>query len=184
MKRYAIILLAGLFVLGCCPGKPKDKEVLARVNNYEIAQEEFEEEFQASSYAHMDTLESRKDFLNTLINRKLILQDAQNKGLDKDKSFLRMIEKFWEQSLLKLALERKSKEIAGSVMVSDKEIALVYDDLLKNGKTDKSPEQMYQQLKWEITKAKETQAINDWVAQLRYKAAIEVKSDLLKPNNK
>lgn len=183
MKKYTIILLAALFVLGCT-GKPKDREVLAKVNNYEITEQEFEEEFRASAYGSVDTQESRKEFLNTLINRKLILQDAQNKGLDKDKSFLKMIERFWEQSLLKLTLDKKSKEIAGSVLVNDKEIAKIYDDMRKNGKTDKSYDQMYQQIKWEITKSKETQAINDWVAQLRKKGEIKVNSDLLKSNNK
>lgn len=184
MKKYAILLLAALFVFGCCPDKPEGKKVLAKVNNYEIAEEEFEEEFRASTHGSVDILESREEFLNTLINRKLILQDAQKRGLDKDGSFLKMIEKFWEQSLLKLALDKKTKEVAGSVLVSDREIQETYNRLFKEGKTDKSYDQMYQQLKWEITKSKETQAMNDWVGQLRNKAEIKVNSDLLKPDDK
>jgi len=88
-----------------------------------------------------------------------------------------MIERFWEQSLLKVALDKKTKEVAGSVMVNDKEIAEAYDNLLKSGKTDKSYDQMYQQIKWEITRQKETQAMNEWVAQLRKKGEIKINLD-------
>ena len=177
MKKYLFLLLAAILTLGCGRPVEEKKEILAKINNYEITWEEFEGEFKASSYGYTDTAESRKEFLNTLINRKLILQDAQKKGLDKDKSFLKMIERFWEQSLLKVALDKKTKEVAGSVMVNDKEIAEAYDNLLKSGKTDKSYDQMYQQIKWEITRQKETQAINDWVAQLRKKGEIKINLD-------
>jgi len=183
MKKYLVILVALLFIFGCT-GKSKDKKVLAKVNNYEITAEEFEEEFKASTYGSVDTLASRKEFLNTLINRQLILQDAQKKGLDKDKNFLKMIEKFWEQSLLKFVLERKNNEVAGSTLVNDREIQETYDNMLKNGKTDRPYDQMYQQIKWEITKSKETQAMNDWLMQLGHKADIKINSALLKSNNK
>ena len=177
MKKYLFLLLAAILTLGCGRPVEEKKEILAKINNYEITWEEFEGEFKASSYGYTDTAESRKEFLNTLINRKLILQDAQKKGLDKDKGFLKMIERFWEQSLLKVALDKKTKEVAGSVMVNDKEIAEAYDNLLKSGKTDKSYDQMYQQIKWEITRQKETQAMNEWVAQLRKKGEIKINLD-------
>ncbi len=179
MRKYFIILLLSVFVLGC-QNQPKNKVVLAKVNNYEITQQEFEEEFKDSSFGRVDTLESRKEFLNTLINRKLILQEAQKKGLDKDKAFLKMIEKFWEQSLLKLALDKKSKEIAGSAIVSDKKIEEAYQRMLKNGKTDKTYDQMYNQIKWDILKLKESKAMNDWVNDLHKKADIKIDYGLLK----
>lgn len=112
MKNKMIILLAVMFIAGCACPLPKDEKVLAKINNYEITPEEFEEQFKESPYARDNTLEARKDFLKVLIGRKLILQDAQAKGLDKEKEFLKMIERFWEQSLLKLALQTKSQEIA------------------------------------------------------------------------
>ncbi len=181
MKKYGVILLVALFVFGCCPNKPVNKKVLAKINNYEITAEEFQGEFKASSYGYTDTAESRKEFLNTLINRKLILQDAQKKGLDKDKSFLKMIEKFWEQSLLKLAIDRKTRETAGAIQVTDKEIEAVYNDMVKEGKAaDKTYIQMYQQIKWELTRAKETQWLNDWISQLHKRSDIKVNYDLLK----
>ena len=181
MKRY-IILFSVLILAAGCSRAPKSKEsqVLAKINNYEITQEEFELEFKESAYGRNDTLQSRKEFLNLLIERKLILQDAQSKNLDKDRDFLRMIEKFWEQSLLKLTLDKKSKEIAGLATVSDKTIEEAYQKILKEGKTDKTYDQMYNQIKWEITKLKETKLLNDWMESLRKKARIKIDYELLK----
>lgn len=178
MQKYAIVMLAALFILGCA-AKPKEKIVLARVNNYEITQEEFQEEFKESAYARNETSESKKDFLNNLINRKLILQDAQQHGLDKEKSFLKMIERFWEQSLLKLAIEKKTKETTGSVLVTDGEIQDAYNKMFNEGKTVKTLSQMYQQIKWEITRQKQTQQLNEWINQLHKKADIKIDYNLL-----
>ena len=178
MKKYAVILLVGLFIAGCM-SRPEDRKILARINNYEISEDEFEEEFRVSSYSHSDTVESRGEFLNTLINRKLILQDAQKRGMDKDGSFLKMIERFWEQSLLKLALDRKSNEIAGSAFVGDKEVKEAYEAMFKEGKTDKPYDQMYQPIKWQITKQKENQTMSDWLISLRKRADIKILGDLV-----
>lgn len=128
----------------------------------------------ASPFAKKDTLESRKEFLNNLINRKLILQDAEQKGLDKDAAFLDMIQRFWEQSLLKLAIDRKSKEIANSTSVSEKTVEEVYRNMVKEGKADKPLAAMSQQIRWEITKLKEAQIIGLWMSDMRAKARIKV----------
>lgn len=174
MKKISLILLILAFIAGCGGGMQKEKNILAKVNNYEITKEEFEQEFSESSFAKVNTERSRKDFLENLITRKLILQDAQAKGLDKEKRFLKTIEKFWEQSLFKIAVDKKTKEIAGSVSVSDKEIEAYYNNLRKEGKTDKLYEQAYSQLKWEITKHKESEALSQWLAQLRKNADIKI----------
>jgi hypothetical protein len=179
MKINLVFLLFVIFLSGCGPVR-ENKQIVARINEYGITLDEFNNEFKNSSFAQNDTPDSKRDFLNNLINRKLILQDAQNKGLDKDKSFLKMIEKFWEQSLLKLAVERKTKDMANSVSVSDKEIEDAYNNMVKNGATQKPYDQMYQEIKWQITRDKGTQQLNDWVSQLHNKAQIQIDNDLLK----
>lgn len=126
MRRYLIITLAVLMIAGCkC--QAKDKQVLARINNYEITKQEFEEEFKDSAYGVSDTEESRKSFLENLINRKLVLQEAQRQGLDKDNAFLKSIERFWEQSLLKVMLDKKSKDISMLKDAGKKEVEDAYD---------------------------------------------------------
>jgi len=179
MKKYLLFLLILISALGC--GRvSREKAVLAKVNNYEITKNKFEEEFKESIYGTSDTLEAKKEFLANLINRKLILQDAQAKGLDKKQGFLRMIERFWEQSLLKLALDNKVEEISGSIAVSDKEIKALYDTMSQDGKISKPYEEIRNQLKREIVRSKESQAINRWVEQLHKNAQIKINDELLK----
>ena len=180
MKKYIFLLFGVILTLGCGRQAQEKKEILARVNNYEISRQEFNEEFRVSGYGRPDTQESRREFLNILINRKLILQDAQKNELDKDENFLKMIEKFWEQSLLKLTLDKKAREISGSVQVSDKSIEEAYQKMAQEGKADKPYDQMYQQVKWELTKSKETQLLDDWVVELHKQAQIEINYDLLR----
>lgn len=174
MKKYYLLLtiILSVAVGGCGPGAPK--ELVAKVNNYEITREKFEEEFKDSVYGQADSKESRKAFLDNLINQKLILQDAEGQGYDKEQGFLRMIERFWEQSLLTVALEKKTKEIQRSVAVSDNEIRKLYDALVKEGKTDKPFEVVRTQMQGELTKMRRTQALNDWIVQLRKKAQIQI----------
>jgi hypothetical protein len=80
------------------------------VGDYVITQEEFEDEYRNSLYSKNDSPEVRQQFLNNMINQKLILLDAQKKGLDKDKEFLKMVEQFWQQSLLTTAMQAKVQE--------------------------------------------------------------------------
>ncbi len=180
MKKMIIALIFLILVAGCGRVSSKeDKDMLARINNYEITLEEFQQEFKDSAYGVNDSLQAKKDFLNNLINRKLILQDAQRKGLDKDKDFLKMIERFWEQSLLKMALEKKTAEISGSALVSDKDIEEAYQGMLRQGQTDKSYDQAYNQIKWNLAKSKEAKLMNEWLERLHSQASIQIKDELL-----
>lgn len=180
MGKYGIFLLALLFIFTAgCRSRQKDKEAVVKINNYEITKQEFEQEFRSSSFARMPNVDSREDFLNSLIDQKLILQDAQAKGLDKKSVFLKSVERFWENSMLKIALDKKSKEIAGTVFVDDKIAAEAYDKMLKEGKTDKSYEEMQSQIKWDICRLKSSQMLDQWVEGLREDAKIEIDYKLL-----
>ena len=149
MRKYLSALFLILLITGCSR-QNAHKDILARVNNYEITKEEFNEEFRLSPYAKTGTAAVRKEFLGTLIDRKLILQDAQKKGLDRDVNFLNMIQRFWEQSLLKLAIEKKINELAASSMSKS----------LK-------------------TKEGEGRLLNGWIVDLKKKADIKVNYNLL-----
>ena len=110
MNRFLWSLGVVLFICGCyTPMSQKDK-VVARIDNYCITQEEFDEAYANSPHTSFSHVQSRQDFLNNMINQKLILLDAQAHGLDKNKEFLKMVENFWQQSLLTMALKEKSAE--------------------------------------------------------------------------
>lgn len=179
MTRKFTVLFLLLFIFGC-QKQPPVEHILVKVNNYALTKEEFDEDFKNSMYGANDTFEARKEFLNNLINQKLILQDAEKQGLDKQKSFLRIIERFWEQSLMKVALDKKSKDISGSVSVSNDIVKEAYDNMAQAGKADRPYQEMKEQIKWQLIKLKETQLMNDWMDNLRNKAQVKIDYDLLK----
>ena len=88
MNRLSLSLI--LIVLAGCSSQEPPKDVVAKVGSYVISKQEFEEEYKDSSYGAQNTPTSRRDFLNNMINQKLILLDAQKRGLDKQKDFLKM----------------------------------------------------------------------------------------------
>jgi len=182
-KIIALLVIFGL-IFGILLLKGKKKEdYLVKINDYTITMQKFEKDFKDSAYATNDTPESRSEFLNGLIKRKLILQDAQTKGLDKDKEFLMMIERFWEQSLLQRAINEKNKEISSSVNVSDKAIEDEYKKLQREGKADKPYGQMYSQIKWSLKRAEESKAMQSWIAELYKNANIKMSSPYSVTNN-
>ncbi len=107
--KHGLCVVLICFCLGCQP-KASEGKVLARVGDYIITQEDFDYAYKHSSHAQGESLAAKQDFLNNMINQKLILMDAQKQGLDKDKEFLKMVESFWQQSLLTRSLEEKSKQ--------------------------------------------------------------------------
>lgn len=177
MKRFIMILFL-LSFLGC-EANVEESKVLARINNYKITKAEFDEEFKESPFGKNDNPEARKEFLHNLENRKLILLDAQAQGLDKEKTFLRRIESFWEQSLLKIAIEKKTKELYSLAVTSDGEIKEAYDNMFKEGKTDKQYKEIYDEIKWILTKEKQSKLLDEWLENLRNNADIQVNYDLL-----
>ena len=106
-----LLCLTLLALAGCGNSPPSSSDdAVAKVGNYVITRQEFEEAYKDSSYGALGTFASRKTFLNNMINQKLILLDAEKKGLDKNKEFLKMVENFWQQSLLTMAMQEKVRE--------------------------------------------------------------------------
>ena len=100
-----------LILAGCGNSQPSPlQDTIAKVGDYVITRQEFDEAYKDSSYGTLGTLASRRIFLNNMINQKLIILAAEKEGLDKNKKFLKMVESFWQQSLLTMAMQDKTQE--------------------------------------------------------------------------
>lgn len=179
MRRYLVFFLALLFIAGCS-AKPKPKDIIARVNDYEIARDEFDTAFKSSSFGLRDTPEARKEYLDNLVNQKLILQEAQKKNLDKIPGFLKAIERFWEQTLLKIAIDNKTIEISRSTQVTEEEVKEAYDKLSETERQGKDYKGLHDKLKIQLKKAREARRFESWLAELRKKADITVNYGFIK----
>ena len=62
-----------------------------------------------------DPAKARAEALDELITKKVLLQEAQAHNFDNDKKFMKEIELYWEQALLKLLLRSKIDELSKKV---------------------------------------------------------------------
>jgi len=172
---FGLILVSLIFTCGCVQQDSKGAAI--RINEFVMSAAEFQEAFKNSSYSA--AREDKEKFLEDLINRKLIIQEAQRQGLDKRQEFLREIERFWEKTLLKNIIDRKSKELTGGALVNEDEMRAEYDRLINQGLTEASYEESYDQIKWQLLRHKQIAAFDNWLEQLRGQARIEVNRELL-----
>lgn len=116
---YIIIIILALsgalgYELMSSPVPPRDTAMI--VNGQVITMEEFN---RLSSNPPL-SVNAPGNSINSLITRELLIQEAQREGIDKDEAFRQSIQNFYEQSLIKLLLDRKFKSL--NVSVSDNEI--------------------------------------------------------------
>lgn len=181
MKKFMLILCA-LF-LSANAGCAKREEAAIKIGGIEITAGEFEAALEMSQFAGKGEA-GRREFLDHLISRKLILREAERMGLDKDAEFLQSIQLFWEQSLLKLALAHKIKELTARVNVDDREIADYFHKRKEDEFVGKELSAAYEGIKLLLFRQKQAAALEDWITGLRNKAGVEIDYPLLGIENK
>jgi len=170
MKNKIYLLLAILILWGAGCGIKEEAVIV--IDDIKITQAEFEEAFKASRFVSMK--EGRKAFLESYIDKKLILKEAEKMGLDKEPAFLSEIQLFWERALLKSVLSKKSDELAALANVSDKEVRAYYQKSRENIFFGKDLEEVREQIKWFIAQEKQSGAMDEWGGLLKKKANIQI----------
>jgi len=162
--RNVILLITVVAVIAVTAGCGRDyyKEaagdtrVVARINDYEMTVSDFKGEVRPG----MAKRYSKEDILDELITKQVLLQEAQRQNFDKNDLFMREIQRYWEQALLKLLFKKKSEELINSIRVDDSEV--------------KAPE-----TKKDVMKRKREKALEDWAADLKTKALLKIDKKLL-----
>jgi hypothetical protein len=137
----SILLIPILFLFAGCSKKSDTltslraqadtKEVVAYVGDYETTVDDFNAyREKAISISLPLTLQQKAELLDNLIDRQLLIQDAVNEGLDKKADFMKEIEGYWHQALIKRILDKRSKEIAAGVKVYRKEKEAYHRDVI------------------------------------------------------
>ena len=127
-RMVMVSLMAALIFLsvyGCenngpAPGGGK---IVARINDYAMTAEDFKDEAEpvlSNKYPDADPYTAKKQLLDELITKEVLLQEAQRQNFDKDKAFMKEIERYWEQALLKLLIKKKTEELSKSVTAGSK----------------------------------------------------------------
>ncbi|MBU2044970.1 MAG: hypothetical protein KJ619_07085 [Candidatus Omnitrophica bacterium] len=169
--RNLIIITLVLLISGCSFAK-KDKPAIV-IGDIEVTRQEFQDALNSSMFRDAGQ-EGRQEFLYQFIARRLILKEAERLGLDRDPQFLKDIQLFWEQSLLKLALSQKIKELSVDIQVSDKEIRKYYSSNKETQFLEKELPEVYDQIKWVIINQKQQESITQWSESLKQGVKIDI----------
>ena len=174
---FAIGLLAG------CPGDPEsDGKTLARINDYRLSLSDFQ--YQLANELEMDrtfkvTDEARKAFLEDIIRKELLLQEAERLKLDREEKFIRAIERYWEATLIRDLMEKKSREIDDRIFITEEELKTYYEEKKARDPGLAPLNQVEEKLGKELREIKKTETMRQWMDELRQKAVIEINDRLL-----
>jgi peptidyl-prolyl cis-trans isomerase C len=95
--------------------KPDDQGGVMMINSRVISQQEFTEREKYS--AHYGR--TRQQYLDELVSRELLIQEAIRKGIDQEEAFRHDIQQFYEQALIKQLIDRRRKELQPAVSDAD-----------------------------------------------------------------
>jgi peptidyl-prolyl cis-trans isomerase C len=133
LVTYGLLTILSLAAMSGCAQPSEDSPILAIVNGKPIAQSEFDyrwSELSDATRARYDRQGGKKKFLDDLISREVLLQEARRQGLDQSLGLRERMERVKEQ----LILDELMKDVASQpVHISDAELDAYYqshDDML------------------------------------------------------
>jgi parvulin-like peptidyl-prolyl isomerase len=124
MKRSAVfmVIISFLLVFAACAKKEGEKgPYLAKVGSAAITQADFDREFRnlpQFAQALFQGSAGKERFLDELIKKEMLYQEALKKGLDKDPQYLGKVEDFKKLTLVSMLIE-KEIEAKGKVTEQD-----------------------------------------------------------------
>ena len=90
------------------------------IGDYSLYKEDFLSELSLYPTEYRNKV-PKEQLLNDVIEKKVLLLEARRQGLDRNPEFMKMVERFWEQSLLRSLLNKKSEEILSSIPGTEKD---------------------------------------------------------------
>ncbi len=178
-----IVVVSGLlFLLYFSPKKEsRDKDVLASAGKKVITTSDFKKRLQTlPEYYRNFAVENREVFLNDLINRELLFDEGERKGILRDKSTREKIEEAKKDIVVAQFVR---KEVLGKIEVSEDELQKYYNEHkeeLSSGKRSPSFEESKPYLEKVLKSQKEEEVFRNFLKELRTRSKVEINSDRLK----
>ncbi len=153
---------------GCAPAQ--DPSVLVIVNGRPITESEFEfrwSELPESVRARYEHEGGKRKFLEDMIARELLLQEARRLGFDKEPNFRERTERYKEQLLLDQLMKMALSE---PVQIADAELEAYYASHAAQAAEKAARDRLRQELYAE----KHRQRFEDYLSKLRKTATIRI----------
>lgn len=136
MKAFHLLphfFISCLIFLTACSSNQQEKDIVAQINDISIPTSELKKEI--TRYANQNpglriTSRAVNERLRTLIEQKLMIQEAVKKGITKEERFVEAIKTFWVQTLIRDLIEAKNKEWGEKLFVTDGEIRKEYERMM------------------------------------------------------
>ena len=181
-----LCLAIAVLLLGACSPAPDNSgndRTLATINDYSLSLGTFQRELASELELEKDyklTEQAKREFLDTLISKELLIQEAVRRKLDREEAFVKAIEKYWESTLIRDLLSLKGQEISATIVVTQEEIEGHYRTLLTaSPEIGPLTDELQAQLDQELKAAKKSKRLRAWIDQLRGAATIEIDEALL-----
>ena len=111
-----IIAITAATFLFIWPNQPRErKDILVTINGHDISRSDVQKDGATGSHH-----ENNNDLLNSVITKQLLIEEAQKHSIDKESSFRKELKEYYEQSLIKILMERKYASL--QVQVGDQEV--------------------------------------------------------------
>lgn len=135
LQKSLLLLGVGfllIFSVSCSNESSKqDEPFLLKVNNYTLSQETFNTmlKFELDADRSFDkTGDTRAAFLNDLVRKQLLIQQAQSQHLDREEKFRQTIQRYWESTLIRDLLSKKSVEFKNQTAVTPEEVKSYFSE--------------------------------------------------------
>jgi len=123
-----ILIIAGMAGMTLLKTRPPLSREAVRVNEHIITDEEYRKAYEEKA-STCPVPPDKKNFLDDLVTKEILIQEAKRLGLDREEPFRRSIQNYYEQTLLKNLTRSKMSNI--KVSVSEQEIASYYESMGK-----------------------------------------------------
>jgi hypothetical protein len=181
---FFLILSFGLVGCGSSTGSEKKgakkNDIVLQINNSKISLAEFNDLIRLEAYADPETdltIDTRDQFINYLVRKELLIQEAARLKLDSKQAFIRTIERYWEATLIRNLLDLKCAELKKDVLITDGKIDAYY---LKNQARFAQPLEAEKEGIKCILESKEVAIkLEKWIKSLKDSADVKVNQDLL-----
>jgi hypothetical protein len=179
---YLLLIILCSFLFCCTREKPQENKTLAKINDYVLTLDEFQ--IQLAQEVKLDkefklTTEAKKEFLDQLITKEILIQEAKRRNLDRKEKFIRAIERYWESTLIKDLMEAKGKDIENRTVVSEEEIEKRYIDMKKTDPNLPQLDAVRHDISQKIMKDKKQRLLEEWSNQLKKNAKISINENLI-----
>ena len=95
--------------------------------------------------------------------------------MDRDPEFLDSVEVFWQQSLMKIMLDKQNKEFSINTDELRKNSKKYFERNKKAEFPDKEFSQVESEIQWLLLREQKQYAIDNWLDQLRNRSSVKVK---------